>query len=351
MIKRLRELFAVARRTEPGVRRHPRRFAQLNKALADYRYVQALILAHSTGLLGALAGDPAPPDSLAAQTGLQRAAVGSLLRILEAQGFAEQHDQRYTLSPFGREALRPGGSASVGHFLELLTLQAGAFEQARSGLRTGATPAVMDIYGQHSAGAFLDAVNGYLLWAGRALLARNDLGRPKRALVGSMGVGFSAALLEAYPDIEITYACLPHLVREIPRLRTQFDIPAAQVRGMHEHQGEPEDDDWGEETFDLVLLTRKMILKPEDRVGERFAAKALTVLAPGGVALLWEIVHPDDGPTPLPVALQAVYDVIASPAAEARTHRDYENLMHHLGYRRVTFERCLEETTFVLAWV
>jgi len=68
-----------------------------------------------------------------------------------------------------------------------------------------------------------------------------------------------------------------------------------------------------------VLLTKKMILAPEARTGERFARKAFDVLRPGGVWCCGRAVHAEPGPTPLGRAMEALLDLGASPAAPPQT--------------------------------
>jgi hypothetical protein len=122
------------------------------------------------------------------------------------------------------------------------------------------------------------------------------------------------------------------------------------IDGVHSHGGEPEQDRWGEPPFDLVFLTKKMILEPEAQLGLRFARKAFEVLAPGGVTILWETVHTDRGPTPLPRAMEAVLDLGASPTSPVRTERELRAMLGDLGYEGVEVVECLEgQTTFLVA--
>jgi hypothetical protein len=119
---------------------------------------------------------------------------------------------------------------------------------------------------------------------------------------------------------------------------------------MHSHTGEPGDDRWGDEAYDLVFLTRKMILDPQAHVGEKFARKALDVLNPGGVAVFWEAVHPDRGPSPLPLALETVFDLGMSPSAQLKTRSSFSQTLRDIGFGEVDFVACLGgTTTFAIA--
>jgi hypothetical protein len=232
-----------------------------------------------------------------------------------------------------------------------MTAQAAAFGEVPARLRDGHAPTALDIFADGSRyRAFLGAVNEYLDAAGRDLLARVDLGRVERFIVGSMGVSFSSLVLERHPEARVTYGCLEHLVREIPRLRERFHVPPERVDSMHAHGGDPSADKWGDERFDLVFLTKKMILQPEERIGEKFAHKAFEVLAPGGTAIFWETVHTDDRPTPIARAMEAVLDLFASPGGLVNTERSLSAMLRGIGFRSVEIVPVLSNTTtFVVA--
>lgn len=351
MIRRLRTLWRVGAHRQPLEAlahqvRHRKLYAAFEQASLGQRYLLAVLLAKKVGLLDALA-DGGDVDGLAARTRVDPRGVASLVRILESEGWAVRAGARWSLSEFASGFLT--GPTSGAQMLDLLVVNASSFDHVVTGLVTGAVPPGLDVR-DASGGyrAFLIAVNGYLHWAVRELVGRVEWPDVQRILVGSMGVSSSAVWLERFPDSRVTYACLDHLVAEIPALRERFGVPAARVDATHMHAGEPEDDEWGG-PFDLILLTRKMILAPDERVGERFARKAASALRPGGALVLWEVVY-EDGPTPLPRALEAVWDVCASPTAPPRTRADFERMLGGMGFARVEVVPCLEgQTTFVVA--
>ncbi len=351
----LRTLWTTGLLSEPEVLasqlRHRAPLTRTHKALFHHRYATALLLGHEAGLFEALRDGPRSAEELAARCDLLPRAAEQLLRILEAQGALSRAAGRYALTPFAALYLVPGDPRSMAPMLDLMAAQAAAFSEARAGLRTGEVPADLDIFsegGRHL--AFLDAVNAYLYRATSDLLHRIDLPPIGSFIVGSMGVSFSARLLARFPRARVTYGCLPHLMREVPRLRDTYGVPEDRVEGSHDHGGDPRADRWGSEDFDLVFLTKKMILDPQNRVGEAFAAKAFEVIRPGGVAIFWEAVHPDAGPTPLSRAMEVVMDLIASPAGPVQTESSVTALLGGIGYRDVTVVPCLEgQTTFVVA--
>lgn len=328
--------------------RHGPRYAMFEEAMNGHRWVTALVLAHKVGLLAAIA-DAKTVEEIAAACDIRAEATEQLLRILESEGWAQRDGDRWRQSAFARAFLSGGGGPGSAHMLDLAANTALALPDIVAALRTGDTPAALDVRNDGGPSlAFLAAVNDYLHFAARDLVSAGGLPPVRRFIVGSMGVSTSAVLLRRFTDARVTYGCLEHLVREIPRLREQYGVPAERVDGMHVHGGEPEQDAWGG-PYDLVFLTRKMILAPDERVGERFAKKALENLTPGGAAVFWEIAHPDRGPTPLSRALEAVWDVCASPAAKPRTEREWRELLGDVGYADVGFVAALGgQTTFIV---
>jgi len=66
--------------------------------------------------------------------------------------------------------------------------------------------------------------------------------------------------------------------------------------------------------------------------------------------VLWETVHPDDGPLPPGRALEALMDLSASPDAPPRTERDFATLLGDMGFGDVELVAALQgRTTFLVA--
>jgi hypothetical protein len=331
--------------------RHRAAFLRMQKALFYQRWAQALLLAHEVGMYDRLVERALPADELARACGIAPNGALALLRVLESEGLVAREGEDWALTPFSRMYLPRTGKHSLAGMLDLMAAQAAAFAELPKCLATGQVPSALDIFSDGSRyRAFLGAVNEYLDLAGRDLLSQIALPDVKSVIVGSMGVSFSALVLERHPRAEVTYGCLEHLVREIPSLRTRYRVPAARVRDTHAHGGDPGADRWGAEDFDLVFLTKKMILQPEQRIGEKFAEKAFRVLRPGGTAIFWETVHTDGVATPLPRAMEAVLDLGASPGGGVNTERGLATLLGTIGFSDVEIVPCLGgQTTFVVA--
>lgn len=320
--------------------------AHLQWSFFNYRFVIPVLLARHVGLFEALEQTPLRIDALADECGLHDEAAHTLVRVLESQGVLSSEAGQVALSPFAARFLTSAHSASLLPVIDLLLTYTLNFGQVAESLRSGVTPEGLDVRGDdHTTDAILQAVNSHLAQASREFFERARLPDVRSFIVGSMGVSFSAELLRRQGEARVTYGCLEHLVRRIPQLRVQYEVDPSRVEGMHSHSGEPDGDKWGDEAFDLVFLTRKMILDPGAGVGEKFARKALEVLNPGGAVVFWEAVHPDDGPSPLPLALETVFDLGMSPSAPLKTRSSFGRQLRDIGYSEVDYVSCLGGTT------
>jgi hypothetical protein len=326
-------------------------FVRVQRALTYQRFAASLLVAHRVGLIEKLFDIPQSPAKLARNLRLRPRAVESLLRILESEGVAVERGEGYTLSAFGRLYLAKRSRFSVAPMLDLMAAQAAAFAEWPRALQTGEPPSNLNIFtpdGEYH--AVLESVNSYLHFAGRDLLSRLDLPEIKDFIVGSMGVSFSAAVLARFPQAKVTYGCLEHLVAEVPALCERYNVDASSIAGMHAHGGDPAKDKWGGQSYDLVFLTKKMILQPRKKMGLKFAKKALQVLRPGGYAIFWETIHPDHGRSPLPIAMEAVLDLTAGPDGGVLTRSGIVKSLKDIGFERVEIVACLDgQTTFVVA--
>ncbi len=331
--------------------RYLRRYLDLQRALIDYRYVTALLLAARLELFAHLGERPITGECLAEATGTDPSALETLLNVLEAKDVVERRPDGWVLSPFAAAFLTDDAPATEAPFLRLLGDYAESFPDIERALRTGEAPAQFDIRRDGpSADRFLDAVNSYMDRAGLELVHRAEMPQVDHLIVGSMGVSFSAHILRHFDGARVTYGCLEHLTERIPRLRNEYGVDPTRVVDTHAHSGEPADDRWGREAFDLVFLTKKMILDPADGVGEKFARKAHRVLEPGGTAIFWEAFHHPDGETPEGLALESLFDLGVTPDAGPLYRPAFRDRLERIGFDDVEFVDCLGgATSFALA--
>lgn len=331
--------------------RHRKEYDELKSAMQNFEYFVGILIARDLGVFEALDNRPVSAEVLANRCDVHPRAMVTVLRVLESRNIVRREDDLFALSSFGSAFLAPGGILSIDPMLEFLSAFTGSYDDVVEGTRTGEIPPKLDVFeDEANYEAYLEAVNFYLDLAGRDFLTRADLPEIDNFIVGSMGVSFSSLILNEYPAATVTYGCLDHLVDHIPALRMEYSVNPDRVNGMHRHSGEPDGDKWGDENFDLVFLTKKMLLEPEERMGEKFARKAYDVLNPGGVCLFWETIHPDDEPTPFSRAASGILDLAASPSGFTLTEDDFEAMLRRIGFEEVDYVYALDgECSFAIA--
>ena len=344
-------VFALPRTKIATLFKHRKKLEEVEKAFFYSRYCNALFLAQKLGIFPVLREGACTLKSLSQKTKIPEGSLKTLTSILIAQGFLDRQNDLYCLSEFGDFFLKEENVFSSNYILELMAEQAFGLSATSSAIYEGGIPEHLDITKVRGAySALLNAVNNYLLWSGRELLNKVDLGNIHSGIVGTTGVSFSSLLLQKYPKMKITYACLEHLIPEIPHYCRRYGVSQERIEAVHSHIGDPLQDDWGNDRYDLVLITRKMLVDPQQRIGEKFAEKSFLALNPKGKAIFWETVYPDRGKMPLNRAMEAMFDFCTSPAAIARTEKEYRELLHGIGFHKVEIHDCLEgQTSFIIA--
>ena len=328
------------------VLRHLKDYRRIDRALFYHRYAASLLLAYHLGLFEALDGGPREPDTIARRLRIRPEAARNLLQILLSQNLVRCTEGRYELTEFAAEFFNPDSDVSLVPMLEVAETYARAYPHFFDAAESGAAPGLLDVFDEEGrVDALLTGVNSYLDQAGRELIARVDWPDIRHFIVGSMGVSFSSLLLSEFPHARVTYGCLPHLVERIPHLRRRYDVPPDRVVDMHAHGGEPDEDRWGREAFDLVFLTKKMILDPENHLGEKFARKAHHVLQPGGVALFWETIHASHDTTCPDRGMETFLDFGVSPTAPVLTEDGFRRDLQNIGFSDIDVVPVLDGTT------
>lgn len=333
------------------VARHFQAYRTIDRALFYHRFAANILLCHSLGIFDALREGALSVDEVADRCSIESGATHQLLRILESQQLLERRGDDFEMGDFASEFFDPHSLVSMVPMLDVCETYAQVFPDFVDAAQGGTTPAMLDIFDESGrTDALLEGVNYYLDQAVRELIARVDWPPIRHFIVGSMGVSFSALVMSEFADARVTYGCLPHLVERIPRLRRRYEVPADRVDEMHDHGGDPAGDRWGREAFDLVFLTKKMILDPAQGLGERFADKAYEVLNPGGVTVFWETIYDDDEATPVDRAMEGFLDFGVSPTGPVLTRRRFRRRLEEIGFCDVHVVECLEgATTFVVA--
>ncbi len=333
------------------VARHFGDYRRVDRALFYHRFAANLILAYRLGIFEALSEGAREAREIAEFCEIEKEAAKNLLQILHSQGYVSVDGERYSATAFASEFFDSNSSVSMTPMFDVCGAYARAFPEFFEAARSGRTPSTLDIYDEAACvDELLDGVNYYIDQAARELMARVEWPAIEHFIVGSMGVSFSSLVLSKFPTAQVTYGCLPHLVERIPRLREEYDVAPNRVVEMHAHGGEPAEDQWGREAFDLVFLTKKMVLDPANDLGRKFARKSYQVLNPEGVAVFWETIYDDEAPANTDRGMEGFLDFGVSPTGPVLTNRGFQRFLTDIGYRDVEVVSCLEgATTFVVA--
>lgn len=334
-----------------AVIRHFGEYRRVERMLADHRAASMLLVAHRLGLFEEISHGASTIDDVAERCGVRREAMRNLLVMLRNQGWVTQRGNLWRTTEAARQLFTRRAPGSMVPMFEVAEAYAAAFPRLVDAAESGTPPPLLDVFDDRGRiDALLDGVNFYIDQAGRELFGRVDFPDVRHFIVGSMGVSFSALMLDQFRGSRVTYGCLPHLVERIPRLRKEYGVEPDRVVETHAHGGEPSEDEWGREAFDVVFLTKKMILDPENRLGEKFATRAFRVLNPGGATVFWETIYEDDGSSPIERGLEGFLDFGVSPTGPTLTRRKFRDKLRAIGYRDIEVISCLEgATTFVIA--
>jgi len=330
--------------------RHLENYRRFERGMHHHFVMATVLRAHELQMFDALASG-GTPASVAARCNIEVNAAHAVLRILHGAGYVDFKGGQYELSSFARSFLTQTGTCSLVPMMNLMAEQAASFNGILTGMNSSKVPDMLDISTPDSNYlAYATAVNAYLHRASADFVGKADLPPIKSIIAGSMGVSTVAHLLNRFPEATVTFGCLPHLVKTIPGLCQEYGVEEHRIDGMHDHGGTPSEDRWGNQSYDLVFLTKKMILEPENKLGEQFAQKACDVLNPGGVAVFWETIYPNEAAIRRSSMLEAVLNMGASPASPVRTQDSFTQLLNGMGFVNVRLVECLfGQATFVVA--
>ncbi|MBI2890826.1 MAG: hypothetical protein HYY13_08575 [Nitrospirae bacterium] len=315
---------------------HQKDLQRLTGQLGAYQNVVLLVAAHRVGLFERIPDGGAAAPELARLLRLNDVAIVPFLDALTALGYLRRTGQKYSPTPFARHFLRAGVENSAAPAIELLSAAWTSFGELADTLRTGKSPKGMSIFDAKnpSATAYIHVINSQLKLAHRELMRTLDVRSVRRFIVGSAGVTFAKAVLDRNKEARVVFACLPHLVAEIPTLMKEHGIPRSRVESFHDHAGDPYRDKWDDtgDGYDLVFLTRKLSLKPVDRFGKRFLEKAHESLRPGARVVVWEPRLGEDRLTPRGAAVQAAMDLFFNEGGRTHTEGEIRRQMQNAGF-------------------
>jgi len=253
-----------------------------------YQQSMALATAHRLGVFELLAKKPSTATELASALSLDPRCTQILLDLLREMKFVSARSDVYSNTHMARIELVAGGSFYMGGMLDVVMDQWTHWSELSETVRSGAGHAKLSVYSEENTiyPSYIRACCEMLKHPSELLMKKLDVSGVKRAIAGTVGTTFIRALRRANHSVEVTFACLPHFIQELPGLMSSYgmDFPVEKV----ETSADPKTSRWGvHEEYDLIFFARKFAFVEEEH-GIAFLRKAHEVMRPGGMVVLWE---------------------------------------------------------------
>jgi hypothetical protein len=258
------------------------------KLANSYQQSIALGTAHRLGVFELLAKKPSTAPELASALSLDPKCAQILLDLLKEMKFLSARSEIYSNTYLASTELVVGGSSYMGGMLDVVMDQWRYWSELPETVKSGEGHPKLAVYSEENTvyPSYVRACCETLNHPSELLMRKLDVSGVKRALAGTVGATFIRALKCVNPSVEVTFACLPHFIQELPGLMKWYgmDFPVEKV----ETTPDPESSRWGEnEEYDLIFFARKFAFV-EDEHGVEYLRKAYQVMRPGGMVVLWE---------------------------------------------------------------
>lgn len=300
-----------------------------------YQQSIALVTAFRLHLFEHLAERPSTSEEIASALSLDRKCVLILLDLLRSMKFVQARSGVYSNTDLAGTALLPGGRFYMGSMLDVVRDQWACWTELEETMRTGEGHPGLAVYSGENRiyPGYIRACCETLKRPSELVVKKLDLSGVRRAIAGTVGATFIRALKLAKPDIEVTFACLPHFINELPEIMALhgMDFPVEKV----ETTADPETSRWGEcEEYDLIFFARKFAFVDEDH-GVAYLRKAHEVIRPGGMVVLWEPVTENFRGFDWMRNTIALQDAIMGQGQPLYTRRNIRDFVEAAGFRNV----------------
>jgi len=306
-------------------------------AVFAYQKTAAIKAAVELDLFSALAEQDGDVERTARKTGAAPRGIRILCDYLTVQGFLEKRGNAYALTPSSQTFLvrsSPAYMGTVTDFLASPEMIALWLTDPVSFVRKGGSVGLANVANDNPVWIkFARAMVPFMMPVAGAIAS--DIAawpnRPKRVLDVAAGHGmFGITLAKAIPGLEVTALDWPGVLTV-----AQENAAAAGVSERYRTiPGSAFDVDWGN-GYDVVLLTN--FLHHFDReacVG--LLKRTRAALRPGGRAVASEFVPNDDRVSPPLPAMFAYIMLGSTPAGDAYTAAEHQDMGRAAGFARVT---------------
>lgn len=311
-----------------------------------YQRSAVVAAACETGIAAALAGRGGVPARIAEELGLDPRGVTALVGAMAALGLVTGSDGRYRLTPEAAE-LDPAHPRSVAGIVAKEWFFYGAWAGLPQTVRDGharIAPWTERLAEDRATSLrFLGALDDLGARFGGGLPELAAIPSPRRVLDAGGGSGIHGAHLQAHSaglavtvlDLEPVGALVAERHPELPFV--EGDLGAARF-------GRPAD-----ETWDVVLLANVLhdVPAPEARA---IVGRAVDLLAPGGMVVVYEWLLDETRDAPPDVALFAVMMMVENEGGAAYTESEVQGWLTDAGLAFVETRRGAGPIAVVRGW-
>jgi len=258
------------------------------KAANAYQQSIALVTAHRLEIFDRLASEPRSSKELAKEMGADAKCLSILLGVLMEMGFVICKSGKYHNTGVSELLLVSGQKFHVASLLDVTFDQWKYWGDLEETIKTGDGHPKLAVYSDENQiyPSYIRSCCEVLAYPSTLFMREFDTSKIRNAVAGTVGTTFIKALREANPEVDVTFCCLPHFIKELPDVmeKHQMDFPYESV----ETTADPDTSQWGsQEDYDLIFFARKFAFAGPEH-GIAYLNKASRVIRPGGNVVLWE---------------------------------------------------------------
>ena len=303
-------------------------------AVLAYQQTAAIKAAVELDLFTAIAKGNATAEELALATGASARGIRILCNCLVARGHLEKQEEKFRLTPSTAAFLDRGSPSWMGSVIDYLAApeMMGLFlSEPAAYVRNGGSIGLANNSPDHPIWVkFARAMGPSRIPLAKRIASELAASQPRKVLDVAAGHGmFGIAIAQAFSDAQITAVDWQAVLAV-----AQENAEAAGVSGRyHTSAGSAFDAEWGS-GFDLVLLAN--FLHQLDREAcITLLRKARSSLVSGGRAVALEFLLNDDRASPRFSAMFAFHMLGSTPAGDAYTVNDFEEMGRSAGFGKV----------------
>jgi ubiquinone/menaquinone biosynthesis C-methylase UbiE len=249
---------------------------------------RAVMVATKLDIFDALAARPLSATALAAQLGLDAAALEKLLNLLISTGYVKNGRAGFSPTRLARKWLMRDGPKSIRDNMLLRFLEWQAIETTEEFVRTGKALDVHDFIRDEQWDIYQRGMRSLARLSASEVATRTPgLGNPLMMLdVGGGHGAYSAAFCRRYPRLKATILDLPQAVEVATPLVAEEDL---EERIVHK-PGNAKTEDLGRAVWDIILVSH-LVHHFSDAQNRSLLKRAADALRSNGIIVILDVLR------------------------------------------------------------